>query len=499
MNKVFATIIIICMILIASIALGKDIYVDDDAKPGGNGSPEHPFQYIQDGIGAALPRDEVLVAEGRYEENITLKSGVEVIGEGADVTTITASSGDVATADGVGFRTSISGFTIDGQGRNRYGLYCLSSPPTIGNVIISNTGDDGIYCVGASPTLNNVTISDIGDDGIYCEFDCSPIINNVTISGTGSTGIKCVNSFPTISNVIISNAGKYGIYCSFSSPTINNVTISNTGHDGIYCISSSLPTISSVTIIGAGDDGIYCSGSSSPTISNVTINGTGNNGIYCSSSSPPISDAIINSVEKDGIYCSGSSSPTIINCEIRYSGNNGIGCATSSYPTIRESIITQNYLNGISIDNSSRPDIGTEAEPGLNEIFNNGNYDVYSENTAEIKAELNCWGECPPNPAYFSGNIDYDPWLCTAINGTVTDAETGNPIKSAIVIAVNADTKEKYIAVTNSEGYFEILGVPSGTYWVICIKKGYKAGIKRVKVACGDTIVVDFKLSPKQE
>ena len=452
MNKIFTTSIIICMMFIASIAWSKIIWVDDDLQD----CPDADFTKIQEAIDAAIPGDEVRVCPGVYEENITLIGNIKVIGiEGAGVTTITASSGDIVTADNIGVKTSISGFKIDGQGSSGHGIHCYGS---------------------SSPTISKVNISDCAD-GIHCYGSSSPSISYVTISGVGGDGISCNRSSPSISDVTISGAGRHGIYCYISSPSISYVTIRAGRTTGIYCDSSSLISISKVTINGAGGDGIGFS-TSSGTISDVTIIDAGDNGICCVNPSLPI---------------------TISNCDIRYSRSDGIRCAASSSPTIRESIIIQNYLNGISIDSSSRPDIGTEAEPGLNEIFDNGNYDVYSENTAEIKAELNCWGECPPNPAYFYGNIDYDPWLCTAINGIVTGAGTGNPIKWAFVIAVNADTKDKYIAVTNSEGYFEILGVPSGTYWVICIKKGYKAGIKRVKVACGDTIVVDFKLSPKQE
>ena len=63
------------------------------------------------------------------------------------------------------------------------------------------------------------------------------------------------------------------------------------------------------------------------------------------------------------------------------------------------------------IDGYSLPDLGTETEPGGNSIFNNGNYDVRNQNTTEVKAELNWWGQSPPNPAFFGGKVDYTPWL----------------------------------------------------------------------------------------
>jgi len=342
-------IIIACLLMILAI---KSAYAKDWRVPG-------DCDKIQECLDKARPGDRVLVAAGTYEENITLKSGVELLGAGEDFTYIVASTGTVVTASEDVSPPKIDGFTIDG----------------------------------------------------------------------------------------VDKSGSYGIYCYSSSPTISNVTITNAEDDGIWCDSSS-PTISDVTITNTGDDGIYCD-SSSPTVSNVTIT-------YA---------------EGDGIYCSGSSNPKI-----------------------RGSLISQNFSDGIDIDSSSLPDLGTEAEPGGNSIFDNEIFDVLNQNPTEVKAELNWWGECPPNPEYFYGKVDYDPWLCF-INGHVTDPE-GNPIKWAFVIAINADTKEKDKDFTDENGYYEIPDLPDGTYWVLCIKKGYKTGIKKVEVPPGEA---DFELIPKPE
>ena len=427
MKRLLAFSLIIAMMLIASIALSDIIRVPGD------------YPTIQEAIDAALPGDKVLVAAGTYEENITLKNGAEIIGAGADVTTITAPSGNIVTVGSAGLRTSIRGVTIDGQSSNDDGIYCSDSSPTISDVTIINTGDDGIYCNNSSPTISDVTIINTVTDGIDCDYYAAPTISNVTIINTGGYGIQCFDhSSPTISDAIISDAGNIGIHCYvYSSPTISNVTISGAGSEGIRCFTVSSPIIS--------------------------------------------------------------------NCEIKFSGIYGIHCGDYSSPTIRGNIITQNRMDGIyseMVGGESQPDIGTETEPGLNEIFNNGRYDVHSEISSEIKAELNWWGQAPPNPLFFFGNIDYEPWLTEppfrgSINGHVADADTGNPITFAFVIAINSDTKDKYKTFTDSNGDYEIPDVLSGIYWVICIKKGYKAGIKKAEVVAGETTTVDFQLIQK--
>ena len=46
------------------------LYVDNDATPGGDGSPTAPFQTIQAGVNAATPGTQVLVADGVYREEV---------------------------------------------------------------------------------------------------------------------------------------------------------------------------------------------------------------------------------------------------------------------------------------------------------------------------------------------------------------------------------------------------------------------------------------------
>jgi len=65
------------------------IYVDDDNTEGPwDGSFEHPFQCIQDGIDAASSTDTIKVSDGLYQETVVIDKQVTLLGSGSDSTTI---------------------------------------------------------------------------------------------------------------------------------------------------------------------------------------------------------------------------------------------------------------------------------------------------------------------------------------------------------------------------------------------------------------------------
>jgi len=59
-----------------------DLYVDDDAEPGGDGSELAPFRYIQDAVDAAHEGNIIHVAAGTYRENVIIDIPVDIQGNG---------------------------------------------------------------------------------------------------------------------------------------------------------------------------------------------------------------------------------------------------------------------------------------------------------------------------------------------------------------------------------------------------------------------------------
>jgi len=170
--------------LVAVDGSAATIYVNVANESGiEDGTPLHPFNTIQEGIGGAAQGDRVQVASGLYKETILMKDGVSVLGSGAQTTIIDATGlqNSVVTFNKTRLSPLLRGFTIKAGHGDQIsmsggvpvyaggGILILDSSPTIDrNVITQNTITQG-YCLGG---------------GIYVSSNSSApeIIDNV-ISG----------------------------------------------------------------------------------------------------------------------------------------------------------------------------------------------------------------------------------------------------------------------------------------------------------------------------
>jgi hypothetical protein len=166
------------------------LYVDDDAPgdpgpgdaavsdPNEDGTPEHPFDRIQEGIDGAGAGASVIVRAGTYFENIDLL--------GKD---ILLTSFDPDSADGGSYPV------IDGAGAGPVVSFTKGEGPdcvVMGFVITRGQGEPagGIYCAGSSPTIINCLV-----------------VGNRSLSPNGGA-VSCVDSNAVFFNCTM--AGNYG-------------------------------------------------------------------------------------------------------------------------------------------------------------------------------------------------------------------------------------------------------------------------------------------------
>lgn len=164
--------------------------------------PDDPaaFSSIQDAIDASAAGDTVSVRCNVYRENITMKDGVDLIGENPECTILDGDrAGPVVFMGNIDPPTRLSSFTIrNGLGLRGGGIRLEGGGPIISfNFIVGNEviqDGTGYYGFG-------------GGIGMYYS---SPVITNNLISGnlaeSSGGGIDMTTSYPEItSNTIVGN------------------------------------------------------------------------------------------------------------------------------------------------------------------------------------------------------------------------------------------------------------------------------------------------------
>ncbi len=291
---------------LTAAAYGTTIYVDDDAPgdpgpgdpavsdPSENGTPEHPFDTIQEGIDGAVDGDTVMVADGTY----TGEGNKNLDCQGKAITVCSASGNPDACVidcenDGRGFyfhseesvTSVVDGFTItNGYAELGGAIYCTNGDhPRIQNCVITQNvahhgggiyrdANGSFYCVGVHITNNTAEaygggVSSYGGGGGNL-VECV-IAGNTAGWGGGVFGMG--GWVGTVSCMISGNTAEYaggGIFQeSVSSPLPVNCIVSGntaTWYGGGLCYEGCTSVqITNGTIVDNGTDwlggGIYVS------------------------------------------------------------------------------------------------------------------------------------------------------------------------------------------------------------------------------------------------
>jgi len=268
------------------------IYVDDDNTMGPwLGTPEYPFQHIQDGINATSPGDTVFVFNGTYDENIIVNTTITLLGEDKKNTVIKGVT-NIHVVDISALGVTIRNFTIRRSGIDDFlaGIYVRSDYITImENIITDNTIGIMLHNSNDTTIFHNA-ITHNQDYGIHTYNSFYLNISRNTITSNGEDGIKLhnylvVNPDKNHSNVIFQNAitnnGKNGIFIDFTANnSILHNTITNNDHYGIKLLESEKNIFSRNTIAQNNRSGIYIwSRSDENTIFQNNITSNQHNGI----------------------------------------------------------------------------------------------------------------------------------------------------------------------------------------------------------------------------
>jgi parallel beta-helix repeat protein len=240
MRKTISVVVCLTLVLTAvsfSTAYNTNdtIYVDDDNTEGPwDGTQEHPYQYIQDGIDVASDGDTIFVYDGTYHEMIVIDKSITLQGEDKTSTSIDGCGGELLKEDVVYIkanRVNMSGFTIKNSAQGysyeagiamKEANHCVITD----NILTENEWGMDVRDSQYNSIIDNVISSSSG--GIHLCFSENNLISNCTIEQIEVRGISV---YVSAGNTIISNTFTecgLEIYTSPPHKEIHNIIIENT-------------------------------------------------------------------------------------------------------------------------------------------------------------------------------------------------------------------------------------------------------------------------------
>jgi len=265
-------VVLVFSVLMATVSAKAQTtwYVDDDAPndpgPGDpttsdpleDGSPQHPFDAIQEGLDAASDGDEVVVCDGTYSGrgNRDLDFDGKAIAVRSENGPTTCFIDCQAQGRGFHFhRGETADSTLDG--------FTITNGYLYNN--IAAIGGAGIYCNYSSPTIRN------------CLVTGNAVRGNFSFGG----GVFVWAAGPTLANcTIVGNTARYGggLYCCQGNPKVRSCVIRrNTANHGggVACAVPMSATLANCTVTEnsatVNGGGVCCYDEADVTIINCIV------------------------------------------------------------------------------------------------------------------------------------------------------------------------------------------------------------------------------------
>lgn len=246
-----------------------------------------------------------------------------------------------------------------------------------------------------------------------------------------SLGIKIAGASPVIDHNLVT-CNSYGINSEDSSPIITGNLITENYYSGVILSYSAMAVM----------------------VNNIVEKTVQGHGLACYSASPNIYGGNkFRSNSQCGMYLS-NSSPVIDSCWVGWNGDCGIKAAYYSEPVMSKTSLVANRI-GLGAYVYAHPVLGDSSLGigGDNDIRLNTFYAVYNTTPNEILAHNTWWGEAPPDPSKFVGQVDYSGWLTISPAG-IGDTDYGSGLISALYpnpffgkVRISLSVAEKQIPV----------------------------------------------------
>jgi predicted outer membrane repeat protein len=224
-------------------------------------------QSIQEGIDLSAPGDTVLVAGGTYyTNNLVMKSGVTLLGEGSpeDVVVDALMQGMIIDVSDTNGNTRLENMTFSrgtGLSTLKGAVHCVNSDAVFVNCIFRNNQTEkdggGFYCADSSPTFMNCEFLDnlsLGVGGGFSGRRSSPLMincvfrDNVSQASGGGLFFSGSGSTPRLQKCVIENNTSYqgggfytiGVSLEMAGCEIRDNFASVTGGGGYLFLGSAL-------------------------------------------------------------------------------------------------------------------------------------------------------------------------------------------------------------------------------------------------------------------
>ncbi|MEU3766177.1 right-handed parallel beta-helix repeat-containing protein [Amycolatopsis keratiniphila] len=343
-------------------------------------TPGHGYRRIGDAVAGAPEGALIVVAPGRYSENIVLSKPVTITAE-EGIGTVTILTGSGVAVSAATSSAALSGISVVSTDKDNPAVFVAQGQLSLTECALEGSGWSSVYASGEGQilmrgceirngvgagvvvtaadggVLESCRFNDLGTSAVVVADDGALMMRSCTVDKAAGNGI-CLNGRGalTVEDTTITGTGKPAVAVEQQAVMkAKRLSVSSGDGIGFYLASTGSVHLEDCSVEHVGAEGIFVAEGCKPELRGCRVRATGFRGVhFAARSGGKVTDCEVADVDGIGVQVTERSTPEFDQLSVAGSKRSGVRVSEAADPFFRRLRVLGSDGAGIEIDEGGR-------------------------------------------------------------------------------------------------------------------------------------------------
>ncbi|ANN15876.1 AAA family ATPase [Amycolatopsis orientalis] len=321
-------------------------------------TPGHGYRHIGDAVAGAPDGALIVVAPGRYSENLVLSKPVTITAE-EGIGTVTVLSGSGVTVSVATSSAALSGISVVSTDKDNPAVFVAQGQLSLTECAVEGTGWSAVFASGEGKILmRECEVRNAVGAGVVVTAPDGGVLESCRFTGMGTSAVVVADDGALMMRACAVDKAQGNGICLNGRGTLSveDTTITGTGKPAIAVEQQAVMKARRLSVSAADGIGFYLASTGAVVLDDCSVERVGAEGIFVAEGcKPELRACRVRAAGFRGVHFAARSGGKVVDCEIAEVDGIGVEVTERSTPEFDQLLVAGSKRSGVRVSDAADP------------------------------------------------------------------------------------------------------------------------------------------------